>query len=103
VLVETRRQLADYFSGHRKAFDLQLDFVRHWVSEEGLAGAVTIPLGETRAYRQIASQIGNPMACGQWARQMKKSDFDRRPVPSGCGIDGDLTGFAGGLNAKAIC
>jgi len=80
VLVETERQLADYFSGI-EAFDLQLDFVGT-AFRRRLAALLTIPLGETRAYRQIASQIATRWRCGQWRGKWKKSDFDRRPVPS---------------------
>jgi methylated-DNA-[protein]-cysteine S-methyltransferase len=65
---EGLRQLAEYFAGTRRAFDLPLD----WGS--GLQRAVrqamaAIPFGETWTYGQIARAVGAPaqavgQACG---------------------------------------
>jgi len=65
---EGLRQLAEYFAGTRRGFDLDLD----WGS--GLHRAVrqamaAIPFGETRTYGQIAREVGAPaqavgQACG---------------------------------------
>ena len=65
---EGLRQLAEYFAGQRRQFDLPLDW------GQGLHAAVrralaAIPLGETRSYGEIAKQVGAPaqavgQACG---------------------------------------
>ena len=65
---EGLRQLAEYFAGERRAFDLALD----WGA--GLNAAVrramaAIPFGETRTYGEIAGTVGAPaqavgQACG---------------------------------------
>ena len=63
---------------------------------------LTIPFGETRSYTQIARQIGQPGA----ARAVGAAN-GRNPVSiiAPChrvvGSTGTLTGFAGGLEAKA--
>ena len=59
VLVETERQLAEYFAGQRKAFAVVLDFAGTAFQRKVWNALLTIPFGETRSYRQIATQIGH--------------------------------------------
>src|SRR6185369_6946686 len=59
VLVETERQLREYFDGRRKAFDLKLDFSGTEFQRKVWHALLTIPYGETRSYAQIAQQIGS--------------------------------------------
>src|SRR5215813_5389072 len=54
VLRETERQLAEYFAGRRKAFDLELDFAGTAFQKTVWGALLTIPFGETRTYAQIA-------------------------------------------------
>src|SRR3569833_845272 len=62
VLVETERQLGEYFTGKRKAFDVSLDIVGTQFLKRVWAALLTIPYGETRSYADIARLIGNPSA-----------------------------------------
>ena len=62
VLVETARQLDEYFAGERKAFALPLDMAGTSFQRKVWDALLTIPFGETRSYRQIAEQIGSPSA-----------------------------------------
>ena len=63
----------------------------------------TIPYGETRTYGQIAAAIGRPRAC----RAVGMAN-NRNPVAivvpchRVVGSTGALTGYAGGLDAKAL-
>jgi len=62
LLLETERQLCEYFAGTRERFELELDFVGTEFQRQVWQALLTIPFGETRSYSQIARQIGNPTA-----------------------------------------
>ncbi len=102
VLIETERQLAEYFAGRRKEFTVKLDFAGTDFQRRVWKALLTIPFGETRSYAEIARQIGNPAA----ARAVGAAN-GRNPVSiiAPChrvvGSTGALTGFAGGLDVKA--
>ena len=102
VLIETERQLAEYFAGQRKEFTVGLDFAGTAFQRKVWNALLTIPFGETRSYAEIARQIGNPTA----ARAVGAAN-GRNPVSiiAPChrvvGSTGMLTGFAGGLDVKA--
>jgi methylated-DNA-[protein]-cysteine S-methyltransferase len=102
VLVETERQLGEYFAGKRTRFALPLDFSGTEFQRTVWRALLTIPFGETRSYSQIAAQIGKPTA----ARAVGAAN-GRNPISivAPChrviGSSGELTGFAGGLEAKA--
>lgn len=102
VLVETERQLAEYFAGRRRVFSLSLDCEGTPFQHEVWSALRTIPFGETRSYSQIARDIGRPEA----VRAVGAAN-GRNPVPivTPChrviGASGKLTGFGGGLEAKA--
>jgi methylated-DNA-[protein]-cysteine S-methyltransferase len=102
VLIETARQLKEYFAGERTAFALTLDMSGTGFQRQVWNALLTIPFGETRSYSQIARQIGRPDA----ARAVGAAN-GRNPVSivAPChrviGAGGALTGFAGGLDAKA--
>lgn len=101
VLVETVRQLGEYFDGRRRAFDLALDFVGTPFQQQVWAALLAIPYGETRSYGQLAETLGRPSA----ARAVGAAN-GRNPISiiTPChrliGANGDLTGFAGGLDNK---
>ena len=59
VLLETERQLNDYFAGKLEKFSVKLDFVGTEFQKKVWHALVAIPFGETRSYGQIARQIGN--------------------------------------------
>lgn len=103
VLKETERQLMEYFAGQRRRFELELDFagtdfqVRVW---QALLG---IPFGETRSYRDIAIQIGQPTAVRAVGAANGRNPISIiAPCHRVIGTSGSLTGFAGGLAAKQL-
>jgi methylated-DNA-[protein]-cysteine S-methyltransferase len=102
VLLETARQLVEYFAGTRCAFELELDFAGTPFQRRVWAALLTIPYGETRSYGEIARQIGAPRS----ARAVGAAN-GRNPISivAPChrvvGATGRLTGFAGGLETKA--
>lgn len=102
VLLGAERQLAEYFTGKRKAFDLPLDFVGNAFNQKVWAALLTIPYGETRTYGQIARQIGLPNAARAVGMANGKNPISIvAPCHRVIGASGKLTGFAGGLSAKA--
>ena len=62
VLVETERQLGEYFAGRRKAFSVALDMRGTRFQKDVWEALLAIPFGETRSYGQLANQLGNPRA-----------------------------------------
>lgn len=102
VLVETERQLREYFAGKRQAFEVQLDFAGTPFQKKVWAALLTIPYGETRSYAQIALQIGSPSAVRAVGAANGKNPISIiAPCHRVIGSNGKLTGFAGGLGTKA--
>jgi methylated-DNA-[protein]-cysteine S-methyltransferase len=102
ILVETERQLGEYFVGKRKAFSIALDMRGTRFQKDVWEALLAIPFGETRSYGQLAKQLGNPRA----SRAVGAAN-GRNPVSiivpchRVIGSSGKLTGFAGGLGTKA--
>jgi methylated-DNA-[protein]-cysteine S-methyltransferase len=103
VLREAARQLAEYFAGKRKSFDLTLDEAQGTAFQRKVWRALsTIPFGETRSYGEIARQIG-----ADEAMRAVGAACGRNPIAiivpchRVIGANGRLTGFAGGLDIKA--
>ena len=101
VLIDTVRQLGEYFAGTRRGFDLPLDF-RGTAFQRGVwAALLTIPYGETRSYGTIAAQIGRPGASRAVGAANGRNPISIvAPCHRVIGSTGRLTGFAGGLAAK---
>ncbi|MBX7198252.1 MAG: methylated-DNA--[protein]-cysteine S-methyltransferase [Rhodospirillaceae bacterium] len=102
VLREAAKQLAEYFAGKRRVFKLKLNMQGTVFQKRVWNALLTIPFGETRSYAEIARAIGRPTA----SRAVGAAN-GRNPVSivAPChrvvGTNGALTGFAGGLAAKA--
>lgn len=102
VLLETERQLREYFAGQRKEFALPMDFWGTEFQKRVWSALLTIPFGETRSYAQIAEQIGCPAAVRAVGAANGKNPLSIiAPCHRVIGSNGKLTGFAGGLETKA--
>ena len=102
VLIETERQLEEYFAGRRTAFDVRLDFAGTSFQRKVWNALLTIPFGQTRSYGQIAKQIGNPRAVRAVGAANGRNPVSIvAPCHRVIGSTGELTGFAGGLDVKA--
>ena len=102
VLLETERQLTEYFSGARKKFTVKLDFAGTEFQNKVWQALLSIPYGETRSYGQLAKQIGNTKAMRAVGAANGKNPISIiAPCHRVIGASGELTGFAGGLAAKA--
>ena len=96
-----RDQLAEYFAGERRDFDLPLRLEGTDFQLAVWKELTRIPYGSTRTYGEIAARIGSPRA----SRAVGQSNHvNPIPIVEPChrvvGADGTLTGFGGGLPAK---
>jgi methylated-DNA-[protein]-cysteine S-methyltransferase len=103
ILVETERQLKSYFDGTLKVFSVPLDFVGTEFQTSVWKALLKIPFGQTRTYTQIAKQIGRPTAARAVGAASGKNPISiMAPCHRVVGANGDLTGFAGGLDTKEL-
>ena len=102
ILLETERQLKEYFEGRRSVFSLLLDPIGTEFQKSVWRALSTIPFGETRSYGDIARQIGNEKAVRAVGAANGRNPISIIvPCHRVIGSTGDLTGFAGGLEVKA--
>ena len=102
TLVETERQLGEYFAGKRNNFSLRLDMRGTPFQKDVWEALRAIPYGETRSYGQLAKQLGNPRATRAVGAANGRNPLSIIvPCHRVIGSNGQLTGFAGGLNTKA--
>jgi methylated-DNA-[protein]-cysteine S-methyltransferase len=102
ILLETEKQLNEYFAGKRRSFSVTLDYVGTPFQKKVWKSMLAIPFGETRSYGQLAEEIGNPKAVRAVGAANGKNPISIiGPCHRVIGASGKLTGFAGGLKAKA--
>ncbi|MET9497508.1 methylated-DNA--[protein]-cysteine S-methyltransferase [Streptomyces sp. NPDC006552] len=103
VLAEAARQLAEYFAGRRRAFELPLDWsltsgFNREVLRELAAG---VPYGAVVGYGELARRVGQPRAAQAVGAAMGANPL---PVVVACHRvverDGGIGGFGGGLETK---
>ncbi len=101
VLLEAASQLAAYFSGERRDFDLPLDMRGTEFQRMVWAALLDIPYGETRSYGDIARTIGQPTASRAVGAANGRNPLSIvAPCHRVVGGSGALTGFAGGIETK---
>lgn len=59
---QTRTQLAEYFAGQRRAFELPLEYPGTAFQQRVWSTLLTIPYGETWSYLDVAVRVGDPGA-----------------------------------------
>jgi methylated-DNA-[protein]-cysteine S-methyltransferase len=102
ILMKTDRQLAEYFTGKRQQFDLPLDMRGTQFQKNVWAMLRAIPFGETRSYGELAAKLGKPSASRAVGAANGRNPISIVvPCHRVIGSSGKLTGFAGGLEAKA--
>jgi len=92
------RQITDYLSGARKAFDIPIDWsIMTPFQKEVLRATMEIPRGEVRTYGEIAAQIGKPGAAQAVGRAEATNPM---PIVIPChrvvAADGSLHGYSAG-------
>ena len=102
ILKETERQLVEYFSGQRSEFDLPLRPGGSDFEQKVWRALRAIPFGQTRTYSDLAIAIGSPKAARAVGAAIGRNPLSIVvPCHRVVGANGSLTGFAGGLAAKA--
>ena len=102
VIIEAERQLGEYFAGRRKNFSLALDMRGTSFQRDVWEALLAIPFGETRTYHDLAKRLGNPQATRAVGAANGRNPISIIvPCHRVIGSNGRLTGFAGGLEAKA--
>jgi methylated-DNA-[protein]-cysteine S-methyltransferase len=101
VLLETQKQLDEYFAGTRRIFNIPIglggtDFQRKvWMAITELG------FGQTTTYRKIADKIQNPAAIRAVGTAIGANPIlIILPCHRIIGTSGQLTGYAGGLERK---
>ena len=101
LIKKTYLELTEYFNGERQIFDIP-------ISPEGTPfqkivwdELKKIPYGKTAAYKDIAKRIGNEKACRAVGMANNKNPIAIIiPCHRVIGSNGNLTGYAFGLNIK---
>jgi methylated-DNA-[protein]-cysteine S-methyltransferase len=102
ILLETERQLSEYFAGKRTRFDLPLQPYGTEFQKKVWQALREIPFGKTKSYLDLARAVGSPEASRAVGAANSKNPISIVvPCHRVVGADGALTGFAGGLERKA--
>jgi methylated-DNA-[protein]-cysteine S-methyltransferase len=102
ILVETEKQLNEYFEGKRETFSVPLHPIGTEFQNKVWEALTTIPFGETRSCSQIAEQVSSPRGVRAVGAANGKNPISIIvPCHRVIGASGELTGFAGGLDVKA--
>lgn len=95
-------QLEAYFAGAVRGFDVPLTVGGTPFQREVWAALVTIPYGETWSYAKLAAAIGRPRAVRAVGLANGRNPVSIVvPCHRVVGASGSLTGYGGGLAAKA--
>lgn len=101
LLIETAKQLEEYFLGKRKQFDIPLKPKGTEFMQKVWNELKNIPYGETRTYKDIAISIGNEKASRAVGMANNKNPI---PIIIPChrviGSNKSLVGYALGLGVK---
>ena len=101
VLVETARQLAEYFAGVRREFSVPLKPAGTEFQRAVWTALRSIPYGDTASYGEIADGVGNPKACRAVGGANNRNPIAIiQPCHRVVGANGSLVGYAGGLEVK---
>jgi len=102
-LIGVSGQLTQYFAGRRKSFDIPLNPSSTAYRKSVWKLLLDIPYGETITYGELARRTGNPKA----SRAVGGANHHNPisiiiPCHRVIGAGGKLTGYGGGLEAKAF-
>ncbi len=101
LMTQVVMQLDEYFRGARKNFNLPLNPAGTGFQRKVWDVLLTIPYGETRAYREIAEAVGCPKGFRAVGMANNKNPIAIIiPCHRVVGSNGKLVGYAGGLDRK---
>jgi O-6-methylguanine DNA methyltransferase len=103
LLERLRTQLAEYFAGARRQFDLPLVYAGSGFQREVWAALSRIPYGQTCSYLDVARRLGDPFATrAVGAANGMNPIAIVIPCHRVVNADGKLGGYGGGLWRKRI-
>jgi O-6-methylguanine DNA methyltransferase len=101
LLERLRAQLAEYFEGRRREFDLPLRFSGTPFQERVWNELLKIPYGEVRSYLQIARDLGDAKAVRAVGGANGSNPISILvPCHRVIGADGSTVGYGGGIERK---
>ena len=104
-IASATRQIKEYLAGHRRTFDLKIDWsaLGSDFQRVALRAVFAIPYGKTRTYAEVAAKIGHT---GAFRAVGRANATNPMPLVIPChrviGTDGKLHGYGGkgGLKTK---
>jgi len=101
VLAQAQRELAEYFAGKRRRFDLPLSPSGTAFQRAVWKAISTIGFGDTISYGELARRAGVPGSARAAGAATGRNPIGIVvPCHRVVGADGSLTGYAGGLGKK---
>jgi len=101
LIKEAHLQFSEYLKGERKEFDIPFRMKGTKFQKQVWTALCEIPYGETRSYKQIAEAIGNPKAVRAVGMANNRNPLlVVVPCHRVIGANGQLVGYAGGLDKK---
>lgn len=102
VISEAREQIGEYFSGVRKEFSIALNLDGTAFQRQVWDAQRQIPFGEAWTYGDLARRLGLPMGASRAVGGANGRNPVAIIVPCHrvIGGDGELTGYAGGVERK---
>jgi len=101
IILSARAQLDEYFAGKRKTFDLTVDPAGTAFQRGVWRALQKIPYGVTMNYGAVARCIGKPSASRAVGAANGRNPISIViPCHRVIGANGDLTGYAGGMERK---
>ena len=102
LMNQAAQQLDEYFAGRRQRFELTLDLSAGTAFQQAVWQALlAIGAGQTTSYGALAATIGKPRAVRALGAAVGRNPVSIIvPCHRVLGLDGSLTGYAGGLDRK---
>lgn len=101
LLKKVTKELTDYFSGKKITFSGPFDLYGTPFQKSVWDELSRIPYGKTATYGQIAARVGNPKASRAIGMANNKNPVAIMiPCHRVVGSNGNLVGYAGGLDTK---
>jgi len=101
ILMNVKQQLDGYFAGNQKKFDVLLKPKGTEFQQIVWQELLTIPYGKTISYMDLAKRLGDPKCIRAAASANGKNPI---PIIIPChrviGSNGEMTGYAGGIQLK---
>jgi methylated-DNA-[protein]-cysteine S-methyltransferase len=101
IMQTCMKQLEEYFDGKRTTFDIVLNPAGTSFQQTVWDELKLIPFGKTTSYTQLSTQLGSSQKVRAVANAIGKNPLCILiPCHRVIGSDGDLTGFAWGIERK---